>query len=78
MGVEFGIGFEKLPTAAGAEILTGTRFGVERAGAGPLRAVLAQHAVLFRRQDRAPLLFGSFDRKLISCHRQSPFSCPRL
>ena len=44
---ELGLGVEQFGAAAGALELAGPLFVVQRAGTGPLGAVLAQHAVLF-------------------------------
>src|SRR6185437_5921417 len=51
--------------AAGAAKHTLAVLVVEGAGAGPLRAMTAQHAVLLRGQPGAPLFIGLLDRELL-------------
>src|SRR5689334_19187834 len=59
--VEFGGGVEQRPAAAGAMIDAGGVFLVERAGAGALGAMLAQHAILLRREALAPFVVAERD-----------------
>src|SRR6478735_2342393 len=56
-------GFEQLLAAAGAGEGAGALLEVERAGAGPLRAMAAQDLVLLRRQPLAPLRVGQLERE---------------
>ena len=56
--LELGVGCEQFLAAAGAGEYAVALLGVQRAGAGPLGAMLAQHLVLRGRQLRAPLLVG--------------------
>src|SRR4051794_17928521 len=63
--VEFGGGIEERLTASGAMIDTGIVNLVERAGAGALGAVLAQHPVLRRVQPRSPFLIAVLDLEFL-------------
>src|SRR4029079_16854935 len=62
--VELGAGLEQRLTAAGAVIHAGVVLLVERAGAGALGAVLAQHAVLLGAEPVPPLLVAQRDLEL--------------
>src|SRR5262245_26371850 len=56
--LKLGIRGKQVLAAAGADELAVALFRVQRAGAGALGAVLAQHLVLRRGKLRAPLLLG--------------------
>ena len=59
--VELGGGGEQRQVAAGAVVGAGAVLLVERAGAGALGAVLAQHVELLRREQLLPFLVGLGD-----------------
>src|SRR5215472_3414182 len=71
--VELAVALEQRGAAAGAVIGAGIVFLVERAGAGPLGAVLAQHLKLLRRQLPAPLVLAHRDIELLVLRHPSPF-----
>src|SRR5690242_5176640 len=55
---EFCIRSKQLLPAAGADEFAVALLGIQRTGAGALRAMLAQHLIGGRRQLRAPLFIG--------------------
>src|SRR6185437_10984123 len=78
--LELGAGGEQLLATPRTHECAAPLFDVQRAGAGPFRAVLAQHGELLRRQLPPPLLLAVLHREVLrrrlgAASEQPPHSC---